>query len=245
MITRLGWKATNQESSCDSDSDSSEHSVTGADQDELDDFLSFLSIKDYGSSHPPQSSDSQSSDLLLSDSQSSDSYLSDSDSDSTSIIAPPFSPVIATHDTYSDVTQQQSSNSPDASIFLDASSGIPPFSLESVISSEAEQQERLVEQSISQDVSSNTLPLNQQDTPVERLRSHGVSRSGLPCQPVSSSRSVTPAGPQLVESISDGSSSVWNGFKLVGDNIDKNYRQSFHRVDKKTTSIHCFHHYAE
>ena len=26
---------------------------------------------------------------------------------------------------------------------------------------------------------------------------------------------------------------VWNGFKLVGDNIDKNYRRSFNRMDKK------------
>ena len=37
---------------------------------------------------------------------------------------------------------------------------------------------------------------------------------------------------------------VWNGFKLVGDNIDKNYRQSFNRMNKKTTSIHYFHYYA-
>ena len=31
---------------------------------------------------------------------------------------------------------------------------------------------------------------------------------------------------------------VWNGYKLDGDNIDKNYHQSFNRMDKKTTSIH-------
>ena len=33
---------------------------------------------------------------------------------------------------------------------------------------------------------------------------------------------------------------VWNGFKLVSDNVDKNYYQSFNRMDKKTISIHCF-----
>ena len=33
---------------------------------------------------------------------------------------------------------------------------------------------------------------------------------------------------------------VWNGLKLVGDNIDKNYHQSFNRMDKKTSSIHYF-----
>ena len=45
----------------------------------------------------------------------------------------------------------------------------------------------------------------------------------------------------------DGTSAdgrVWNGFKLVGDNIDKNYHQSFNRMDKKTSSIHYFHYYA-
>ena len=37
---------------------------------------------------------------------------------------------------------------------------------------------------------------------------------------------------------------IWNGFKLVIDNINKNYRQSFHQMDKKTTSIHYVHYYA-
>lgn len=37
---------------------------------------------------------------------------------------------------------------------------------------------------------------------------------------------------------------IWNGFKLVMDNVDKNYRQSFHQMDKKTTSIHYVHYYA-
>ena len=35
-----------------------------------------------------------------------------------------------------------------------------------------------------------------------------------------------------------------HGFKLVGDNIDKNVRPSFSRSDKKTQSLHCFHYYA-
>jgi len=36
----------------------------------------------------------------------------------------------------------------------------------------------------------------------------------------------------------------WHGFKLVGDNIDKNVRPSFSRTDKNTQSLHCFHNYA-
>ena len=36
----------------------------------------------------------------------------------------------------------------------------------------------------------------------------------------------------------------WKGFKLVGDNIDKNIHPSFHRYDNKTNSLHHFHYYA-
>ena len=36
----------------------------------------------------------------------------------------------------------------------------------------------------------------------------------------------------------------WSGFKLVGDNIDKNFRRSFYRHDRKTISMHAFHMYA-
>ena len=41
-----------------------------------------------------------------------------------------------------------------------------------------------------------------------------------------------------------GASTIWNDVILVGNNIDKKYRQSFHRVNKKPTSIHYFHFYA-
>ena len=43
---------------------------------------------------------------------------------------------------------------------------------------------------------------------------------------------------EILEPCSDDGTSadgrVWNGFKLVSDNIDKNYRQSCNRMDKKT-----------
>ena len=39
--------------------------------------------------------------------------------------------------------------------------------------------------------------------------------------------------------------SSWKGFKIVGDNIDKNFRRSFQRVDFiQTRSFHYFHSYA-
>ena len=40
-------------------------------------------------------------------------------------------------------------------------------------------------------------------------------------------------------SIAEGD--VPDGFVIVGDNIDKNVRPSFQRVDRKTESWHCFH----
>ena len=36
----------------------------------------------------------------------------------------------------------------------------------------------------------------------------------------------------------------WTGFRIGGDNIDKNIRPSVQRCDNKTNSMHCFHMYA-
>ncbi len=36
----------------------------------------------------------------------------------------------------------------------------------------------------------------------------------------------------------------WSGFKLVGDNIDKNVRPSLQRLTHQTRSLHHFHSYA-
>ena len=33
----------------------------------------------------------------------------------------------------------------------------------------------------------------------------------------------------------------WTGFKIVGDNIDKNIRQNYQRCDRQTLSLHYFH----
>ena len=37
---------------------------------------------------------------------------------------------------------------------------------------------------------------------------------------------------------------TWDGFKLVGDNIDKNIRPSEQRIDRQTRSLHYFHSFA-
>ena len=40
------------------------------------------------------------------------------------------------------------------------------------------------------------------------------------------------------------SAESWKGFKVVGDNLDKNIRPSFQCFANKTNSLHYFHHYA-
>ena len=38
--------------------------------------------------------------------------------------------------------------------------------------------------------------------------------------------------------------SVWQGFKIIGDNVDKNVKPSFMRINTSTLSLHYFHSYA-
>ena len=138
-----------QHCASDVDSECSVDSLTDADQAELDDFLSFLSMSD-----------------VTADESSSDT---DSDcSDTNSIVAPPFSPIRIT----------ENEEAPD------------------VDNVESDQEESRTQ----------VLVPRHEDMPVLRI--------------------------------------IWNGFKLVIDNVDKNYRQSFHQMDKKTTSIHHVHYYA-
>ena len=37
---------------------------------------------------------------------------------------------------------------------------------------------------------------------------------------------------------------TWNGYKFIGDNVDKTLKASFQRSDHRGMSIHCFHGYA-
>ena len=106
--------------------------------------------------------------------------------------------------------------------------------------------------STSLNTASSILPTNANETvtsneadQLETPLLHGGD-SNRPIHPVISNIPGTPVEtprPQLGEDTSAGNSRVWNDFKLVGDNIDKNYHQSFHCIDKKTTSIHYFHYY--
>lgn len=42
----------------------------------------------------------------------------------------------------------------------------------------------------------------------------------------------------------ESSEQTWCGFKIVGDNIDKNIRPSYQRIDRQTQSLHYFHSFA-
>ena len=46
------------------------------------------------------------------------------------------------------------------------------------------------------------------------------------------------------DEIEDNSQSKIYGFKLVGDNLDKNFGPSFQRLHNQTMSVHHFHSYA-
>ena len=83
MINRLGWKADVSEDN----SDCSVDSLTDADEAELDDFFSFLSMEDVTTG---DSLSNVESDCFSDDCASSD-Y-----SDDNSIVAPPFSPIPST-----------------------------------------------------------------------------------------------------------------------------------------------------
>ena len=44
--------------------------------------------------------------------------------------------------------------------------------------------------------------------------------------------------------LNPGNQSHWSGFKIVIDNVDKNFRPRYQRVDHQTKSLHCVHMYA-
>jgi len=56
--------------------------------------------------------------------------------------------------------------------------------------------------------------------------------------------SQSPHTTNNIESNATTHAQTWRGFKLVGDNLDKNIRPSFQRFDSKTNSLHYFHQYA-
>ena len=55
--------------------------------------------------------------------------------------------------------------------------------------------------------------------------------------------SAPPFSPISVASV-DGCATEWFGYKFVGDNIDKNVKASFQRLDHCNQSFHFFHGYA-
>ena len=72
--------------------------------------------------------------------------------------------------------------------------------------------------------------------------------SPLSSQPLDDSPSLEQRpqqkSPSDKEQGSSSSSVPWNGFKLCGDNIDKNVRRRHVRFDRQTISLHYFHYYA-
>uniref|UniRef100_A0A1X7SZV1 Uncharacterized protein n=1 Tax=Amphimedon queenslandica TaxID=400682 RepID=A0A1X7SZV1_AMPQE len=42
----------------------------------------------------------------------------------------------------------------------------------------------------------------------------------------------------------DDNNGTWNGFRIIGDNLDKNVKPRYRRIDHGTDSLHFFHIYA-
>ena len=84
-----------------------------------------------------------------------------------------------------------------------------------------------------------------------------LSPSGVVCMDLDDNDSLTAVSSNSLNTNdngdnNDGVNSVgliqnaesWKGFKVVGDNLDKNIKPSFKRFANKTNSLHYFHHYA-
>jgi len=53
-----------------------------------------------------------------------------------------------------------------------------------------------------------------------------------------------PVDDTTTSTLSVGDQTQWSGFKIVMDNIDKNFRPSYQRVDHQTKSLQCVHMFA-
>ena len=62
--------------------------------------------------------------------------------------------------------------------------------------------------------------------------------------PQISSTSLIPSTPSTRPTVTIEGIGNWKGFKLIGDNIDKNIHRSFQRLNYTTMSLHYFHSYA-
>jgi len=96
--------------------------------------------------------------------------------------------------------------------------------------------------------SANELPsVSELSTTIQELSSTVLQMSTTTSE-VSVAQAIQPSvidpQPEFTQPLPSSETTDWCGFKLVGDNIDKNFRRSFHRHDKKTISMHAFHFYA-
>ena len=55
------------------------------------------------------------------------------------------------------------------------------------------------------------------------------------------SREVNGAGSSVTTQHWENTTHPWAGYKIVGDNVDKNIRPSFQRTERQTKSLHYFH----
>ena len=125
----------------------------------------------------------------------------------------------------------------------------PPFSPINRLDHVDETEDDIVETVT--DISGSSTEVNEQigqssrDVQIQITQSQEVVQSQELQSRITDSSMIT----QLQEVVTSqaalpSSRSPWTGFKLVGDNIDKNFHPSFQCSDNRTLSIHYFHVYA-
>ena len=71
-----------------------------------------------------------------------------------------------------------------------------------------------------------------------------ASSHDITCQESAEPINLDTPSDQQPQGLSSPESSQWSGFKIVGDNVDKNVRPSLQRLTHQTKSLHHFHSYA-
>ena len=93
-----------------------------------------------------------------------------------------------------------------------------------------------------------TITVSEQELAFANVRTQDLPVADQSISLIQQDRQILTGQRTTSMTVNDGEASVstskWSGYKIVGDNIDKNSRPTFQCHDNKTTSFHAFHMYA-
>ena len=79
---------------------------------------------------------------------------------------------------------------------------------------------------------------------IDSFAIHSESSEISTVEPSLSESNVSLAGSTITNSQQLVSPQLWNGFRIIGDNIDKNVKPRFYRMESQVRSLHYYHSYA-